>query len=453
MSRRVHFACVFIIVFFCSTSLCSADEERSMLMEPSPEAAKNWAPGNTLVTDPAVHEAKPSMTSAPNGDLYVAVEETASEWISLYRSTNGGDTWSALGAFASGDDTRNPAIAYGEHSNGEKWLYVAYEQVTTATGNRFVRVFRMSLVGSPPTFTTVDGPFIMASAGDEVHPQITTDFPTYGDLHYVYLTYAKFAIDYYPVYSARTTDRGATWSTPLNVTGGSENTGWAARPDIAYGTSGLFIAFVKPGWDGSAFGNQIWVTKSTNFGSSYSTPIQITTFSQDVWHPSVAAAYGNDSVVVAFTYDYGVDTDVFYTYSTNGGSSWSSPSTYPSWTFDHESHVDLEASTRNGGYFHAAYHHELVAGGSNATWYSQANTTAPGTWSSALQINEAATVSGLGFYPKPTVAVMPGVPIAAEAAIAWSDYSGFYDAYFDTVALFADGFASGDTSVWSSTVP
>jgi len=451
MNCRAILSWFFGIVFFFSTGLCLAGEDRFIVGDSSPAVAKTWAAGDVRVTDPTINEVKPSMTSAPNGDLWVAVEEVAANWIRLYRSTDGGDTWAWVVAFSSGDDSRNPSVAYGEHSNGEKWVYVAYEQVTTAGDNRSVRVYRWDVVGASGTWITVDGPFIMNGTSDEVHPQITTDYVEWGDLYFVYLTYAKFAIDYYPVYSARTADRGANWSTPLNVTGGSENTAWATRPEIAFGFSGLFITFVKPGWNGTTWSNQIWLTQSTDFGLSFSTPVQLTDSTANQFHPSVAAAHGTDALVIAFTFDWGSDTDVFFTSSTDGGTTWSTPNTLP-WTFDHESSVDLVASPRSGGYFHAAYKHELTGGGSNYIWYTQASTANPSAWSVNRQINDVAFASAT--YPRPTIAVMPDLPSAGEAAIAWTDYRGaFYDAYFDTAAIFADGFESGDTSAWSSSVP
>ena len=50
-----------------------------------------------------------------------------------------------------------------------------------------------------------------------------------------------------------------------------------------------------------------------------------------------------------------------------------------------------------------------------------------------------------------TIAVLPGLPSGGEAAIAWTDWRGtFYDVYFGTAAIFAEGFESGDASAWSS---
>ncbi len=382
----------------------------------------------------------------------VTLVKCISTFINLYRSTDGGQTWGWVIGFVTDDDSRNPSIAYGQHTSGEKWVYVAYEAARTADDTRQVMVFRYDSFGGTWDWSTIDGPFIMNGTDDQVHPQITTDFADFGDSYYLYVTYAVFAIDYYPVFSSRSTNRGVGWSTPLNVTDGSGTTAWAARPEIAYGSSGLFITFVKPGWNGVSNSNQIWVTKSSNFGSSFMTPVQLTTSTSNVFHPSVVAAYGSHSVVVAYTLDWGSDLDVVYTSSTDGGTTWDPGVRSLPWTYDHESSVDLTVSNW-GGNFHAAYQHEATGGGSNRIWYTSASTATPTAWSSAQQINEGDTASGLCCYPRPTITVIPGKPPGAEAAIAWTDFRGlYYDVYFES-PIFSDGFESGNTSAWSSTVP
>jgi len=450
MKSRFCFAWLFCVVFFCSIEPCLAGEDWFMPGEPSTPMVKSWPAGDVRVTDPTIAEVKPSMTSAPNGDLYTVVEELAEQWIRLYRSTDGGDTWVLIGGYASGDDSRNPSVAYGEHTNGEKWVYIAYEEVDATGVNRRVRVVRVDENGAVPTWTTIDGPYMMNSTSDEVHPQIITDFVDWGDLYYVYVTYATFSIDGYPIKSSRSQDRGTTWSTPLDVTGSSQLTAWPARPEIAYGSSGLFITFVKPGWTGGSWSNQIWVSKSTSAGSSFAAPVQLTTTTNNVFHPAVAVAHGVNSVVVAFTIDLGSDMDAAFISSTDGGTTWDPVVRLLPWTFDHESSVDLTVSNSNG-HFHAAYKHEATGGGSDKIWYTQASTADPASWSPVVPINEGETASGISFYPRPTIAVMPGLPSKGEAAIAWTDWRGtFYDAYFGTAAIFVDGFESGDASVWSS---
>lgn len=453
MNHRNWAVLCFCAVFTCVVSLGMAVETRVILGNGSPPT-KDWVDGDVLITDPNYSEVKPSITSSPNGDLFAAVEDLNTSFIRVYSSSNGGKTWSRFLSFVSGGESRNPSIAYGEHSSGDKRLYVAYESVVTADDTRRVMVFRFKPDGSDWTATTIDGPFIMNGAADQVYPRIKSDWVTFGDEYFLYLTYAKYAIDYYPVFFSRTIDRGVTWTDPTNVTGGSENTAWATRPDIAFGTSGLFIAFVKPGWDGAAWMDQIWVTESNNYGGAFSTPIQVTATSRYSIRPAVAAARGSTSIVVAFTEDFG-DLDIRYATSTDGGSNWVYQGGLPGFTLDHETAADLAVSD-SGGVFHLAYHHELVAGGENQVWHSSTSIAAPTAWTSPEVINEGNSASGIGLYPRPSVTTNPIMPVAEEAAISWTDFRGtFYDAYFDSAGrpIFTDGFESGDTTAWSSTTP
>jgi len=451
MKRRFFSRLFFPVAFICSTGLCLAGENRIVLKGPSP-GTKAFVVGDVLVTDPANNSVKPSMTSAPNGDLYVAVEDLDSDWLQVYRSTDGGSSWARFVGFGSLENARNPSVAYGEHTGGEKWLYVAYEWVAADDDSRWVTVFRVAPDGSNPTFSNIDGPYLMNGVDDQVHPQIITDFASRGDSYNVYVTYPTFSLDGYPVYFSRSLDRGDTWEPPLEVSGASLFTGWSTRPEIAYGNpAGLYVTFVKPGWNGATNTNQIWLTRSTDAGASFSPPVQITSHVQNVYHPSVAVADGTDTLLVAYTVDWGSDTDVEVLVSTNGGTVWT-PGDLP-WTFDHESSVDLAVSNLSGR-FHAAYKHETFVGLTDTVWYSQASIAAPGDWSPAAKINQGDTAASISSYPRPTIAVVPGLPAGGDAAVAWTDFRNpSSGVYFATVAVFADDFESGNTTAWSSTVP
>jgi len=413
-----------------------------------------WATGDILISDPAEREVKPSIAGAPNGDLFVVVEnEDLGDRMSIYRSNDGGNTWSHLVLFGTSPQSRNPALAYAEDGAGEKWLFVAYEVVTSDIERR-ARMFRVDPDNLGEfDFTTIRDAIPWTVPAHQLHPQIANDNILFANAYYLYVTYAIPTIDYYPVYFSITVDRGLNWSTPVNVTGGSENTSWQTRPEIAYGSAGLFIAYVKPGWNGSSWTNQIWATRSTNFGSNWDTPQQLTGSSARRFHPAVAVANGGNEVVVAYSSDLTTDTDASFVASTDGGLNWTSSSSLP-FSFDDEGYVDLAVSRSSPGRFHAVYLHEI-----NDIWYTWASTSTPTVWSSEHTVNTGSQASGVSYYPRPTVAVNPTMSLTQEAAISWSDWRGpSYDAYFNGPAavgasIFADGFESGNTTAWSSTVP
>ena len=385
---------------------------------------------DVLVTNPTVHQERPSMARAHNGDLYVAVERLELPRFDVYRSTDGGESWSWwTGIQANADDLRNPSITYAEKGDGsENWIYVAV--CWAYSGNqRNVTVFRFD--ADSPTNWSYSNVTTGHYMSDYIYPEICTD---YLDLspYDVYVTYAVRSIDYSPVYFSRSSNYGQNWSTPQNVTGGSENTSYLPRPDIAYGSdngnNNLFIAFVKPGWTGSSWDNQIWVTKSTNYGSSWDTPVQLTSSTKNVYHSRVAAAMNVDSAVVAYTREWSsTDNDICYVYSTNGGATWSGQQELAASGDDEES-VELSVS-HSDGKFHAAFWRDCDIR------YTSTDAGNPSSWAATIAVNEGNTATCV----RPAVSVNPTRPLDEEACVAWTDYRGTHlDVYFDAPPQVSD---------------
>jgi hypothetical protein len=177
-------------------------------------------------------------------------------------------------------------------------------------------------------------------------------------------------------------------------------------------------------WD-----NQIFVTQSTDYGTSWNAPTQITNNTDEQYHPRIAAAIGNDSVVVAYTRDWVStgDTDVMYYYSTDGGATWNGENSLP-WSLNNEESVDLAASNDLGN-FHAVYWANYDI------WHTSAPVATPNVWSSPATVVNELNFASLG-YPRPTVTVNPIAPLDAEAAVAWTDFRNPNHAiYFDSAGL------------------
>lgn len=434
-----------------------------IIPQPSEDVSNlKWATADSLVTDPARAEAKPSIASAPNGELYAAVETLSDNMVRIYRSFDGGTSWSQFTGFVTGGvDCRNPAVAYAENS-GDRWVILVYEVVFSDVLRGLMSIHINADNATDWAAVWIDDSITWTVAANELHPQITTDFPDWTSSVYYYVTYAVPFIDYYPVFFARSIDRGDTWETPVNITGGSENTAFESRPEIAYSAhrNDVYVAFTKPGWTGTEWAPQIWVANNTSSGGSsyWQTPVQVSDSSLDEMNPSVAAAWDSDTVMVAWTRAYSGDNDVMYSYSTDGGAVWSLTYTMPSWTFVDEDNVDLAVSQAASGRFHVAYRHDdpaIMSGGD--IWYSWANVSSPGTWSSALDVDEGSYTSGLGYYPRPAICVDLSQAPEDEASILWTtwtpDYRVFYDSALSIWEIFSDDFESGDDLAWSSSVP
>jgi len=315
------------------------------------KSGPDWHGDVWVTRDPAVAQGKPSMTQAPNGDLWLAAERLSSseEWIDVYKSTDGGLTWHNMIGFATGLDSHNPSIAYAD--GDENWIHVVYEAEISSSGFRDIKLF--SCDPSDPyglyKFDTVVPNVLMGSF--HIYPEICTDNNPYSN-YYIYVTYSADAIDYRPTFITRSTDFGDNWSTPVNITGGSENFSWEVKPDNAFGYGGghnnLVIAFVK--YDGYL---QIWQVRSTNYGTSWGAPVQLTTAARNHYNPSVAAAKNDNTAVVLGVSAYPSETDICGVNSNDGGASWTSQYSLP-WTLDNEHSVDLCASLGSGRY-HAAF--------------------------------------------------------------------------------------------------
>ncbi|MFH1747846.1 MAG: sialidase family protein [Planctomycetota bacterium] len=405
----------------------TSDETRMIAGDLVAGPGSRWL-GDILVGDPTFDEVEPAMHKAPDGTLFIAVEQYGVDWdgwVRIYRSVDGGQTWAWLISFITGNESRNPAITYAERASGDTWLYLAYEATMSDTTKR-IMVIRVD-----PN-NTGDWTAVIAASGitgtPSIYPRICTDNLEWPEGYYVYVTYTVNAIDYYPVMFTRSLDYGLTYSVPQNITGGAENSSFVTRPDVAYGTAGLFVAFEKLGWSGSAWTTQVWVTRSTNYGGTWNAPVQLTTSDDGAWHPSVAAAVGVSTVMVAYTQSFASQTDIFCAYSTNGGDSYSSSSALPR-TFDNEKSVALSVSD-SGGRYHAAYWRAYDIE------YTYTDATSPLPWAAATLVNEDNWASSV--YSRPAICVNPTKPLTHEAGVAWTDYRGsFYDVYFD--AGFYDG--------------
>ncbi|XCN73885.1 MAG: hypothetical protein Q3M24_03775 [Candidatus Electrothrix aestuarii] len=399
-------------------------DQEPLLVSASLEA--DWDENDILVTDPSYNEVQPSIVSTLSGDLYVAVERLTDSKIVIYRSTNNGQSWSAFWASPSSENgSHNPSLTYIETSS-EKWVCVVYERVESDSA-RTIRFLRINPGNSTDyDLVSVLSGITMAGTDDHVYPRIATDNIENAASPNLYLTYAQYGVDYSPVYFTKSSDRGLSWSAPVNVTGSAENSSSATQPDIAYGSSGLFITFKKLGWtDSSAsWDNQIFVTKSADGGEVWSTPVQLTTDVEDKYHPRVAVSHGDSStVLVAYTIDYVGDKDVEGCSSVNGGSTWGAPFLLP-WSYDSEEGVDLAVSTGEG-FFYATYWQEYNVR------YAMASINNPESWINTGLVDAANSASLT--YVRPAVTVNPTLSVGSEVAVVWTDTRNAHDSvYFDS---------------------
>ncbi len=257
---------------------------------------------------------------------------------------------------------------YRHNDNKEVWIYVSQDGGLTWPLDK-----QIQMPGLPPDIPNESDPVVVARDDGRIYVECLGHnnghgiFITWSDdngdswVNSVYITYNEtpyglddkdwLALDNHPaspyyhnMYVAwaaggillkRSTDGGQTWSSYLNIAPGTTE-----YPYPVVGADGTLYVFYMDNWGFCATGT-IRFVKSTNGGVSFSGPYTVATAYQPCspihatdqfrfFSIITAAADPNNAanLWVAWTDDHNVDdgpTDVLYTRSTTGGSSWSTP--------------------------------------------------------------------------------------------------------------------------------
>lgn len=116
----------------------------------------------------------------------------------------------------------------------------------------------------------------------------------------------------------RSTDNGSNWSTPVFITSASED---SITPDIAVDSAGN-LNVVWTDWRTGIYDSEIYFSRSTNNGTNWSTPVNISGTIGGTWTPSIAVDSSGNLFVVWWDLTYAHE-DICFSRSTNNGVSWS----------------------------------------------------------------------------------------------------------------------------------
>ena len=157
------------------------------------------------------------------------------------------------------------------------------------------------------TFSTPQN--ISRSASFPYNPRLAVQSD--GTINVIWLDTPSIAYD---VYYARSTDGGVTFSAPLNLShDGADN----ALPQIAVDASGN----INVAWENDNVTFGVFYTHSADGGATFSAPVNLATNTRGSFAPELVVAGNN--VYVAWEDDFNFQSDISFSRSTDGGATFS----------------------------------------------------------------------------------------------------------------------------------
>ncbi len=393
-----------------------------------------WQGNDVLVAGTFNADINPSLACDASGVYYAAVEEWGSPCeASIYRSTDGGESWSHWVTYSSGSDMRSLSL-YAADGNLRK-LLMAY-----VLGDHLVCVMSIDMLDPLQYVNQV----ILENSYAVSNPRVMADSDEFPDW-FGYLVFNAQSIDNWQLLFSRSVNMGVTWSAPviLGDYSGIPNPYYDAayaRPDVDCGSGQLCVAYDNYPSPGTEAQRDVFLIRSDDYGVNWDVSTTVASDPEDEFDPSVAVARSLSSpeatTVVAYTktYDdyYETIDCVEYGYTNDGWASWTLDEPLACYSDAQCGGVDLAASSA-AGRIHAAF--TLGYGQYVFIYY----TSAPYTDLAGLSYT-AFPISWEGFVDpvsyRASVALNRTLSADQEAGVAWTDIrndaEGYYqDVYFD----------------------
>jgi hypothetical protein len=287
---------------------------------------------NNVAEDTTSHDTQSETSIVLAGSNVVAAFNDSEEWqgvtnhLTGYSTSNNGGTsftdHNGLPASTNGD-AGDPSLAFGSSAGA---VYLA---TLGFNSSNILQVFKSTDNG-----VTFGAPVTGASgaATDQLDKEwITTDnFSGTGGGN-IYLTYTDFALLSTTIKMTKSTDNGSTFGKAVTLASGT-----VQGSNVVVGTDHSVYVF----WlDGNSSSERILMKKSTSQGRRFGSAVTVATLSTTGGNgdlgmdfrtnafPQAAVNAANGDIYVVFN-DKGTGGDrgnIFFTQSSNGGSSWSTP--------------------------------------------------------------------------------------------------------------------------------
>jgi hypothetical protein len=294
------------------------------------------------------------------------------------------------------------------------------------------------VVRSTDNWATWTEPALLNSNGtidswDDVNPQLVTD----GAGNWVAIWMSHYQPHIYgtdwDLFTARSTDNGETWSNPvlLNTDGATNsNSNWS--PDLATDGLGNWIAVWDLRQNSGIDDYDIYFARSTDNGATWTSPAILNPdgTSDDRYDSGahVAADGGGNWVAVwdCFCAIDGIDDDVFVSRSSDGGATWTSSALLnTNGTSDSGSDRHSAVTTDGAGNWVAVWYSTEDLGGVSGNQYNVfvARSTDNGaSWTSPALLNNYGITNGDGNHDPEVITDKLGHWVAV-----WTDPGGFTD--------------------------
>jgi hypothetical protein len=367
-----------------------------------------------------------------NPNMYIAAEEWSGQTnplnIMLKRSDNHGTTWPSTTAY-------QKEVTYSGYQLSipkmkqilPDYLGIVFQRRYSAT-DYDIHWVKQKWDFSSSTYGLIDNALTYDS-----RPDIASDYEYWGSGAYIYVVYYE-GNPPTALLLRSSYDGGATWTAAQTLATFTSSTA-SANPQcsIDYEYPNLYIAYTEKyyflGWR-----EHVAVIKSSNDGVTWSSPLGVTNLLSNAYYPSIAAK-GN-TVIVAYEYPYSsTDMDLYYSYSTDAGASFTGNNALAT-TTSNEFKPIVRSYAGVGTYLYCAWNQA-------PTYIELARTTsaAPTTWSLIGNVKQdtknIAQDDIPGLVPKLT-------PTGSNLGVAVS-WAAYYDSTY--------GYDVATNAYWQSCLP